>query len=55
MFSGTPQARYLASLRDRLGERFTVGVLVHAGMQTLPLGDRLWAVPVTSLPTTVGP
>jgi uncharacterized protein len=42
-------ARHLASLRDRLGERFRVGVLVHAGTQTLSLGDRLWAVPVTSL------
>lgn len=42
-------ARYLASLRDRLGDRFTVGSLVHAGTQALPLGDRLWAVPVTAL------
>jgi uncharacterized protein len=42
-------ARHLASLRDRLGERFRVGVLIHAGTQTLSLGDRLWAVPVTSL------
>lgn len=43
------QARHLAGLRDRLGERFTVGLLVHAGVHSLPLGDRLWAVPATSL------
>jgi uncharacterized protein len=42
-------ARQLASLRDNLGERFTVGLVVHAGKQILPLGPRLWAVPVTAL------
>ena len=43
------QTRHLALLRDRLGARFTVGVLVHAGTQTLPMGPRLWAVPVSAL------
>jgi predicted AAA+ superfamily ATPase len=50
--TSTPLAshvRHLAGLRDRFAERFTVGLLVHAGTQTLPLGDRLWAVPVTSV------
>jgi len=42
-------ARHLALLRDRLGQRFTMGVVVHAGAQTLPLGPRLWAVPVSAL------
>lgn len=42
-------ARHLALLRDRLGARFTVGVVVHAGARSLPLGDRLWAVPVSAL------
>lgn len=42
-------ARHLAFLRDRLGDRFTVGLVVHAGRQTLPLGDRLWAVPISTL------
>ena len=42
-------ARHLALLRDTLRDRFTVGVVVHAGAHTLPLGERLWAVPVTAL------
>lgn len=42
-------ARHLAVLRDRHGDRFTVGIVVHAGSLTAPLGDRLWAVPVTAL------
>jgi predicted AAA+ superfamily ATPase len=42
-------ARHLATLRDRLGSRFTVGLVVHAGRQLLPLGERLWAVPVATL------
>jgi predicted AAA+ superfamily ATPase len=46
--TATPSARHakhLAWLRDQLGERFTVGLVVHAGEVVLPLGDRLWAVP----------
>jgi uncharacterized protein len=42
-------ARHMALLRDRIGESFTCGVLVHAGSQVLPLGSRLWAVPVSAL------
>lgn len=42
-------ARHLAMMRDRLGDRFTTGLVIHAGPQPLPLGDRLWAVPVASL------
>lgn len=42
-------ARHLALLRDGLRERFTVGVVVHAGDHVLPLGERLWAVPVSAL------
>lgn len=41
--------RPLAKLRDRAGGRFRAGILIHAGRQTLPLGDRLWAVPVSGL------
>jgi len=50
--SATPtvrDARHLTLLRERLGDRFAVGVVVHAGTQTLSLGERLWAVPVTTL------
>lgn len=39
----------LAHLRDRLGERFKAGVVVHTGADTLPFGDRLWALPVSGL------
>jgi len=39
----------LAKLRDALGERFRCGVLLYTGATTLPLGDRLWAVPLSGL------
>jgi uncharacterized protein len=39
----------LRHLRDRLGERFGAGVVVHTGPDTLPFGDRLWAVPISAL------
>ncbi len=42
-------ARTLATFAERLGQRFTVGLVVHAGRHTLPLGERLWAVPVSAL------
>jgi hypothetical protein len=42
-------ARHLAYVRDRLGDRFRSGVVLHTGSQRLPLGDRLVAVPVASL------
>lgn len=41
--------RALTKLRDRAGSRFRAGVLIYTGRQTLPLGDRLWAVPVSGL------
>jgi uncharacterized protein len=41
--------RALAKLRDRAHGRFRAGVLMHTGRQTLPLGDRLWAVPISGL------
>jgi hypothetical protein len=34
---------------DRLGERFAVGVVLYTGESALPVGDRLWAVPVSAL------
>jgi predicted AAA+ superfamily ATPase len=45
----TRQVRHLAMLRDRLGDSFTTGVLLHAGSHSLPFGPRLWAVPVSAL------
>lgn len=41
--------RHLAKLRDALGERFSVGVVVHLGDQHLCLGNRIWAVPLGTL------
>jgi len=41
--------RGLAHLRDRLGDRFKGGVVLNTGSQTLPFGDRLWALPVSAL------
>jgi predicted AAA+ superfamily ATPase len=41
--------RWLAALRDSRGERFKSGVVVHSGEQTIPLADRLWAIPYAGL------
>lgn len=41
--------KWLAALRDSRGARFKSGVVVHAGEQTVPLGDRLWAIPYAAL------
>lgn len=42
-------ARHLVYLRDRLGSRFALGVVLHTGGQRVVLGDRLIAVPVAAL------
>lgn len=42
-------ARHLARMRDRMGVRFGVGLVLHAGNTVLPLGERLWAVPYSAL------
>jgi len=50
--SATPRSRDasgLRLLRDRLGKRFRLGLLLHAGPDTLPLGDRIWAGPIAGL------
>lgn len=50
--TATPTERHtrtLAAFRDHYGDRFTVGLLVHAGEHSLPMGERLWAVPVSAL------
>jgi len=36
-------------LRDRTGDRFRAGVILCARAETVPLGDRLWAVPISGL------
>jgi predicted AAA+ superfamily ATPase len=42
-------ARHLAALRDRLGDRFAVGVVLHTCRTAAGLGDRLIALPVSAL------
>lgn len=39
----------LAYLRDKLGPQFKAGVVLHAGADALPFGDRLAAVPLSGL------
>lgn len=46
---GTSDRRPLMQLRDALGDRFRIGVILHAGPETVPLGERLWALPVSAL------
>jgi predicted AAA+ superfamily ATPase len=46
---GARDARHLAWLRDRLGERFRLGVLLHCGKLGQSLGDRLIAAPIETL------
>lgn len=36
-------------LRDRVGDDFVAGLVLHAGERALPFGDRLWSLPVSSL------
>jgi len=46
------QARDLAGLKKLAalaGPKFTAGILLYDGTETLPLGDRLWAVPLCTL------
>ena len=42
-------AAHLAWLRDRLGAHFVAGVVLYGGALSLPLGDRLTALPLSAL------
>jgi predicted AAA+ superfamily ATPase len=39
----------LLHLREKLGDKFKAGVMLNTGSETLPFGNRLWAVPVSAL------
>jgi predicted AAA+ superfamily ATPase len=41
--------RVLEKLRDKRGDGFKCGLVIHTGTQTEPLGDRLFAVPLSAL------
>ena len=42
-------ARHLTALRDRYGETFLAGVVLHTGPRTYPLGERIVAAPISTL------
>ena len=46
---GDDATRHLRWLRDRLGDRFVVGIMLYLGEHTLPHGDRILAVPLSAL------
>jgi uncharacterized protein len=41
--------RWLAQMRDAIGDKFKAGVALYAGDQVLPFGDRLLAAPIIAL------
>ncbi len=41
--------KWLIKLRERRGSSFAAGVVIHPREQTIPLGDRLWALPISAL------
>lgn len=46
---GVNNLRGLKRLASIAAERFRLGVVFYDGVQTLPLGERLWAVPISTL------
>jgi hypothetical protein len=45
----TEDFRGLRHLADRLGDYFLAGLVLYTGVQTLPFGDRMRAMPVSAL------
>jgi predicted AAA+ superfamily ATPase len=41
--------RPMEKLRDARGKQFVAGFVLYTGSDTKPLGDRLWAVPISAL------
>lgn len=46
---GADSAQHLRWLRDRLGDRFAAGVVLHLGSRSSSFGERIHAVPVSAL------
>jgi predicted AAA+ superfamily ATPase len=42
-------ARWLKKLADARSDQFAAGIVVYAGEQTVPLGNRVWAMPFSGL------
>jgi hypothetical protein len=50
--SASPRPRDAAGLkllRDRLGDRFRQGILLHLGHDSIPVGERISAIPLAAL------
>jgi predicted AAA+ superfamily ATPase len=47
--SGNSDSRGLEKLRDAVGDRFKAGIVAYTGSRTIPIGDRLWAMPISGL------
>jgi predicted AAA+ superfamily ATPase len=41
--------KHLRGLRDKLGDRFTAGVVLYLGERVVPLGEGIWGLPVSML------
>jgi predicted AAA+ superfamily ATPase len=46
---GDADFRGLRSLAEMAGKRLRAGVVLYAGRETLPFGERMWAVPLAAL------
>lgn len=46
---GADSAQHLRWLRDRLGDRFVSGIVLHLGTRSSSFGDRIHAIPVSAL------
>jgi predicted AAA+ superfamily ATPase len=46
---GSADYRALLKLRDACGDHFLCGVVFYTGPDTVPLTDRIWAVPISAL------
>lgn len=46
---GTNDLRGLKRLANIAGDQFKLGVILYDGTETLPLGNRIWAAPISSL------
>jgi uncharacterized protein len=46
---GSQDYKWLIKLRERRDSSFAAGVVIHPREQTIPLGDRLWALPISAL------
>lgn len=42
-------ARHIERMRDKLGKRFRMGVILHPGREVVPHGDRISVMPISAL------